>query len=213
MANEEIIINAEKRTVKGKKVSALRRAGLLPGVVYGRHLEAFPIQMNAHDASLILGKLTSSSLVTVDVAGEKHSAIVRDRQKDVIYGNLLHVDFLAVSLTEKLRTNVSIELIGEAPVSKTAEVVIMQGLNELELECLPSVLPSRIEVDLAKIISVDDVITVADLNLGDAITILTDPAEVIVSVGYSAQEEEEPVEVISEEEPEILEKSKKEEEA
>ncbi|MFZ3150846.1 MAG: 50S ribosomal protein L25 [Anaerolineaceae bacterium] len=213
MANEEIIINAEKRTVKGKKVSALRRAGLLPGVVYGRHLEAFPIQMNAHDASLILGKLTSSSLVTVDVAGEKHTTIVRDRQKDVIYGNLLHVDFLAVSLTEKLRTSVSIELIGEAPVSKTAEVVIMQGLNELELECLPSELPSRIEVDLANIISVDDVITVADLNLGDAITILTDPAEVIVSVGYSAQEEEEPVEVIGEEEPEILEKGKKEEEA
>ncbi|HMN14400.1 MAG TPA: hypothetical protein PKD55_18945, partial [Bellilinea sp.] len=116
MANEEVIITAQKRTVKGKQVNALRRQGWLPGVVYGRHLEAFPIQMPAHETSLKLAKLTSSSLVTVDVEGEKHTAIVRDRQRDVIFGRLTHIDFLAVSLTEKLRTTVGLELTGEAPV-------------------------------------------------------------------------------------------------
>ncbi|MFZ3069520.1 MAG: 50S ribosomal protein L25 [Anaerolineaceae bacterium] len=211
MANEEVIIKAEKRTVTGKKVAALRRAGLLPGVIYGRHLEAFPIQMEAHETSMKLSKLTSSSLVTIDVAGVKHTAIVRDYQKDVIYGRMLHVDFLAVSLTEKLRTTVSIELIGETPLSKTMAVIINQGVNELELECLPQDLPASIEVDLTKITSMDDVITVADLNLGDKITILTDPAEVVVSVGFAAQEEVAPVEATIE--PDVLEKGKKEEEA
>jgi large subunit ribosomal protein L25 len=153
MAQEEVIITAQKRTVKGKQVKALRRAGILPGVIYGRHLEAFPIQMAAHEASLKLGKLTSSSLVTIDVEGEKHTVIVRDRQRDPIYGRLIHVDFLAVSLTETLRTTVEVVLVGEAPVSKLADVVILHNLYELEIECLPKDLPAKIEVDLSLLTS------------------------------------------------------------
>ena len=69
MAKEEVLINAEKRNVVGKQVKALRRQGILPGVIYGRHIEAFPIQMDAHNAALILDKLTASSLITIDVDG------------------------------------------------------------------------------------------------------------------------------------------------
>jgi large subunit ribosomal protein L25 len=210
MANEEVIITAQKRTVKGKQVNALRRQGWLPGVVYGRHLEAFPIQMPAHETSLKLAKLTSSSLVTVDVEGEKHTAIVRDRQRDVIFGRLTHIDFLAVSLTEKLRTTVGLELTGEAPVLKLGEYVLNQGVFELELECLPQDLPSKIEVDLSKIALPEDSITVGSLELSDRITVLTDPAEVIISVGHAAQEEA-PAE--EQEAPEVVEKGKKEQEA
>ncbi len=213
MAKEEIIINAEKRTVTGKKVGALRRAGYLPGVIYGRHLEAFPIQMDAHDAALTLGKLTSSSLVTIKVGDETHTTIVRDRQKDVIYGTLLHVDFLALSLTETLRTSVSLELIGEAPVSEMGDTVINQILNELEIECLPKDLPARIEVDLSKLETIEDLITVADLVIPEGVTVLTDPTETVVTVGYVAQEAEEAEEEFEAiEEPEVLEKGKKEEE-
>lgn len=194
----------------GKKVNALRREGWLPGVVYGRHLQAFPIQMPAHETSLIMSKLTSSSLVTIDVDGDKHTAIVRDRQRDVIYGRLTHVDFLALSLNEKLRTTVGLELVGEAPVLKLADVILNQGVFELELECLPQDLPSKIEVDVSKIASMDDLITVGSLNLGDKITVLTDPSEVIISVGYSEQEKEPAVEAV--EAPEVVERGKKEEE-
>ena len=210
MSKEEIIIKAQKRTVMGKKVNALRREGWLPGVVYGRHLQAFPIQMPAHETSLIMSKLTSSSLVTIDVDGEKHTAIVRDRQRDVIYGRLTHVDFLALSLNEKLRTTVGLELVGEAPVLKLADVILNQGVFELELECLPQDLPSKIEVDVSKIASMDDLITVGSLNLGDKITVLTDPSEVIISVGYSEQEKEPAAEAV--EAPEVVERGKKEEE-
>lgn len=210
MSKEEIIIKAQKRTVMGKKVNALRREGWLPGVVYGRHLQAFPIQMPAHETSLIMSKLTSSSLVTIDVDGDKHTAIVRDRQRDVIYGRLTHVDFLALSLNEKLRTTVGLELVGEAPVLKLADVILNQGVFELELECLPQDLPSKIEVDVSKIASMDDLITVGSLNLGDKITVLTDPSEVIISVGYSEQEKEPAAEAV--EAPEVVERGKKEEE-
>jgi large subunit ribosomal protein L25 len=128
----------------------------------------------------------------------------------VIFGRLTHIDFLAVSLTEKLRTTVGLELTGEAPVLKLGEYVLNQGVFELELECLPQDLPSKIEVDLSKIALPEDSITVGSLALSDRITVLTDPAEVIISVGHAAQEEA-PAE--EQEAPEVVEKGKKEQEA
>ena len=211
MAKEEVLINAEKRNVTGKQVKALRRQGLLPGVIYGRHIEAFPIQMDAHDASLILDKLTASSLITIDVDGEKFSVLMRDRQRDVIFGDLLHVDFLVVSLTEKLRATIELKLVGEAPVADNPEVVVTQVLNAIEIEALPQDLPEVIEVDISTLETVDDEITVADLDLGEDIAILTDPNETIVSVGYVAQEEvaeEEEAEELAE--PKVVERGKKE---
>ena len=211
MVKEEVLINAEKRNVTGKQVKALRRQGLLPGVIYGRHIEAFPIQMDAHDASLILDKLTASSLITIDVDGEKFNVLMRDRQRDVIFGDLLHVDFLVVSLTEKLRATVELKLVGEAPVADNPEVVVTQVLNAIEIEALPQDLPEVIEVDISTLETVDDEITVADLNLGEDIAILTDPNETIVSVGYVAQEEvaeEEEAEELAE--PKVVERGKKE---
>jgi len=208
MAKEEVLINAEKRNVVGKQVKALRRQGILPGVIYGRHIEAFPIQMDAHDAALILDKLTASSLITIDVDGEKFNVLMRDRQRDVIFGDLLHVDFLVVSLTEKLRATIELKLVGEAPVADNPEVVVTQVLNDIEIEAFPQDLPEVIEVDISKLETVDDEITVADLDLGENIAILTDPDETIVSVGYVAQEEvAEEAEVV---EPEVVEKGKKE---
>ena len=212
MAKEQVLINAEKRTVIGKQVKALRRQGLLPGVIYGRHIEAFPIQMDAHDAALVLDKLTASTLITIDVDGEKFNVLMRDRQRDVIFDNLLHVDFLVVSLTEKLHATVELKLVGEAPVADNPEVVVTQVLNAIEIEALPQDLPEVIEVDISKLETVDDEITVADLDLGEDIAILTDPNETIVSVGYVAQEEvaeEEEAEELAE--PEVVEKGKKEE--
>ena len=210
-AKEEVLINAEKRTVVGKQVKALRRQGILPGVIYGRHIEAFPIQMDAHNAALILDKLTASILITIDVDGEKFSVLMRDRQRDVIFGDLLHVDFLVVSLTEKLRATVELKLVGEAPVADNPEVVVTQVLNAIEIEALPQDLPEVIEVDISTLETVDDEITVADLDLGEDIAILTDPNETIVSVGYVAQEEvaeEEEAEELAE--PKVVERGKKE---
>jgi large subunit ribosomal protein L25 len=208
MAKEEVLLNAEKRNVVGKQVKALRRQGILPGVIYGRHIEAFPIQMDAHNAALILDKLTASSLITIDVDGEKFSVLMRDRQRDVIFGDLLHVDFLVVSLTEKLRATIELKLVGEAPVADNPEVVVTQVLNDIEIEAFPQDLPEVIEVDISTLEIVDDEITVADLDLGENIAILTDPDETIVSVGYVAQEEvAEEAEVV---EPEVVEKGKKE---
>ncbi len=98
---DQIVIQAEKRTVKGKKVSTLRRAGILPGIIYGKigkkFMNPIMVQMNLHNSSQIIKTLTQSSLVKIEVEGTQYPVVLREVQKDVIYGTLRHVDFMALT--------------------------------------------------------------------------------------------------------------------
>jgi large subunit ribosomal protein L25 len=135
---------------------------------------------------------------------------VREKQRDPIIGTLTHVDFLAVSLKEKLRTNVYLSLVGLAPAIKTYNAIQVPGVDELEVECLPQDLPERIEVDLSGLAEIGDGIHVRDLQLSDKVKILTDPDTMIVLM--TAPEMEEVAEEAATPEPEVIEKGKKEEE-
>jgi large subunit ribosomal protein L25 len=218
---ELIVIEAQKRVVKGKQVGALRRQGILPGIIYGRigkeQIEPIAIQLDLHEVSQTIKKLTGSSLVTINVEGEKYPAILREAQRDVIYGTLRHVDFMAVSMTEKLHAAVPIELIGQAPAEVTMAAVVVTGISELEIECFPQYLPERIEVDATVLVDIDSVIYVKDLELSENIEVLTDPDELVAGVTYVTMEEEEDeeeaelAELLEEGvEPEVIEKGKKE---
>ena len=210
---DDIIIKVEKRTVTGNQVKRLRRQGVLPGVVYGHKVESYPIQMDNHSTTQLMRKITPTTLVTLDLGGKKTKVIVRERNYDVVTGQLLHLDFLAVSMTEQLRAMVALELVGEAPVlDQVPGSLLNHMLNELEIEALPNDMPERIAVDVTTLATTDDVITVADLNLDDKITVLTDESEVIVSIAYVTEEEEpEELEELSSE-PEVMDKGKKEDE-
>jgi large subunit ribosomal protein L25 len=211
---EEIVLQAKPRKVIGKQVKALRREGVLPAVIYGRGIEPFPIELNYHAAISILPGVSSSQLIVVSVDDRPHTSLVRERQHDPVTGALLHVDFQEVSMTEKLRTTVSIELVGEAPVVKNFNGVIVTGQEELEIECLPKDLPERITIDLSVLEKIGDVIHVRDLFLSAQIEILTDLNEMVVLVTAPALEPEPEVaeQVAGPEEPEVVERGKKEEE-
>jgi large subunit ribosomal protein L25 len=211
---EKVSIHATRRSVTGKQVRAVRRAGQLPAVLYGRHLKATAISLDLRDASKILATMTSSSLVNIDLEGETHSALVREKQRNFITGVLLHVDFQAVSLTEKLRTTVSIELTGLAPAIKDFSGVVVTNVSQVEVECLPQDLPERIVVDVSGMAKIGDAIFVRDLKVGEKVTVLENPDETVVIITAQAAEEvvEEVVAAASLEEPEVIEKGKKEEE-
>ncbi len=221
---DQIVLDAQKRTIKGKQVSTLRREGILPGIIYGRigkeQIDPILIQLNLHEASKVINTLTGSSLIKVDVEGEQYPVVLREVQKDIIYGTLRHVDFMAVSLTEKLQTAVPIELIGQAPAEVNMAAVVVTGISELEIECLPQDMPERIEVDATVLEDIDSVIYVKDLNLPDNIDVLSDPDELIAGVTYVTIEEEEEeeeegelAELLEEDmEPEVIEKGKQEDE-
>lgn len=206
-------LKAELRTVIGKQVNALRRQGKLPGVIYGFNVKPTPIVMDLREASNLLNKLPSSALVTVIVDGKEHNALVREKQIDYIRGTLRHVDFQVVSLRKKIRSQVPIEHTGTAPAVKEFEGILVSNMSQVEVEALPQDLPDRFLVDVSVLTEIGSAIYVRDLEAPKGVEILTDPDEVVFVITGSApavEEEEEATEGV--EEPEVIERGKKEEE-
>jgi len=185
---EKIVLKATKRSVTGKQVKALRRAGQLPAVIYGRHVEPISISLEAHTAGLVFAKLTSSTLVTLDVEGEEYAALVREKQRDFIKGNLTHIDFLALDLTEMIRTKVRLTFTGISSAVKDYSAVLVHRMDAFEVECLPSNLPERINVDISSIKEIGNNIRISDIPLPENVTVLDD-ADDIVIIATLAKEE------------------------
>jgi len=213
---EKEVLKATKRTVTGKQVRALRRAGLIPAVIYGHHVEPVVISLDSHNATLSLSRVSSSTLITIDVEGTEYPTLVREKQRDFIRNVLTHVDFLAVSLKEKLRAEVSIELTGLSLAVKDFNAILVNGLTTLTVECLPTDLPEKFVVDISMLAVIGNGIHVRDVPAPENVRIMDDPDEMIVVATAPAKEETpEVVAVVAEvegAEPEVIEKGKKEEE-
>ena len=212
---EDIVLKASRRVVVGKQVNTLRRSGQLPAVLYGRHVDTMAIVLDMKEASRVLEKLSSSALIVIELDGQRHLALVRERQRNPILGSLRHVDFQALSLTEKVRANVSIHLIGESPAVETYFGILVTSMEQLEVESLPRALPERIDVDVSGLAEIGDAIHVRDLVLAEGVEFLEDPDGVIVVVTAPIAEEvieEEVEEAVTGVEPEVIERGKREEE-
>jgi large subunit ribosomal protein L25 len=213
---EEVVIKAKPREVVGKQVKALRRQGWLPAIIYGSGIDPLPISLDYRVASRVLPGISSSRLVVVDVDGEKHTSLVRERQRHPVTGDMIHLDFQEVSMTEKLRTMVSLELIGEAPAIDAYGGILVPGQEHIEIECLPGDLPNLIEVDISGLQEIGDALYVRDLVIPRNVEVLTDLDELVVVMTAPAaepeEEEEEEIEAYGVEEPEVIERGKREEE-
>jgi large subunit ribosomal protein L25 len=213
---DKIVIDAQVRTQTGKKVKFLRREGFIPAVIYGRDIDTLPISLKKRETTLLFNKISGSTILTIHVDGKEHATIVREVQRDYIKNELLHVDFQAVSLEEKLRTHVSLTLVGNAPVLKNFEALIVSGIDQIEVECLPQDLVDTIEVDISSLAEIGDAIYVKDLPKLANVEVLTDLEE-LVAVANAVKEEVEPEveEAVAVEgaaaEPEVIEKGKAEE--
>lgn len=209
---EEIVLQAKPRQVIGKQVRAMRRAGQLPAIIYGHQVKPIPVMLNLHDTSRALTGVSSSQLIKIDVEGTQYPAFVREKQRHPVTSVLMHVDFLAVSLTEKIRINVSLEFKGDAPAVKNYNGVVVPSREDIELECLPGDMPNRIEVDLTALQEIGDVIHVRDIKVPPKVVVLTDLDEMVVLVTPPEVEAEAEAVAVAEAEPEVIERGKKEEE-
>jgi len=200
-------LEATHRKLIGKRVKKLRGQGKLPAVIYGGNVETTPIAMEAREAARVLRETTSSSLLTIDLEGQEYTTLVRERQREVITGELLHVDFQVVSLTEKINAKVNVVLEGESPAVKEFGAILVTSLDQLEVLSLPQDLPEKIEVDVSSLENIGDGLYVRDLDLPSEVEVLEDLDELVVVVAAPAQEEieEEEEELITEEmEPEVV---------
>jgi large subunit ribosomal protein L25 len=177
---QRFTLQATRRTLTGKKVSQLRRDGKLPAVLYGRSLkEPIAVAMDRKEASNALKHITYSSLILVNLEGEEHTTLVRDFQVDTLHGGLNHVDFLVVSLTEKVKAEVSIIMEGKAPVIANMGGLLVAGLERVMVESLPQDLPEHFVVDVSGLANFGDSIHVRDLNVPANVAIVTDLDELL----------------------------------
>lgn len=174
-------LEARKRTLFGSKVKRLRREGWVPGVMYGHDFESVPLKFDKYDLRDVLSQVGGSQLVNirVDDADEPEFALLREVQRDIITGDLLHVDFYRVMMSQTITTEIPLLTVGESPVAEQKEGILLHGIAELEVECLPGDLVDAIEIDLSELTEVGQAILVEDLAIPSSINILTDPDEMV----------------------------------
>ena len=170
---DQIRIKAEVRTEQGTgAVRRLRRAGLVPASVMSMNKGGTKlIKFNAHEFMMAMrGRSGKQLLVTLDVNGTEVPALLREMQNDVLAGTPIHVDFSEVSLSQKVRVTVPLYLVGEATGVKIGGGVLEQTLRAVEVECLPTDIVEKFEVDVSAL-GLDQTLFVRDLQLGDKQTL------------------------------------------
>jgi large subunit ribosomal protein L25 len=213
---EQIELNMKLRTVKGKQVSNLRRAGDVPAVLYSRHGDPVVVQANTKELMRVLTRAGGSRLVKLTIEGtpESHMALVREVQREPIKGTLLHVDFFGVSMSEKIKVVIPIRYEGISPAVTRNEGVLIHNLDSIEIECLPGDLIDLVSIDLTRLDKVGDVIRVSDLKVPETVKLMLEPEATVARVAHLAGEEVETAVAGSETaaEPEVIKKGKVEEE-
>ena len=186
------------REVLGKKVKALRRQGLTPANIYGHNVESQAIQVATEELKHVLKSAGRNDIVYLRLDGDDpRPTFVRDVQQHPVTDAIQHIDFLQISLREKVRADVPIHLTGLSPAVDTYGGILMHGLDHVTVEALPTEVPSFLEIDVSPLTEINQALHVSDLDLPDEVTLLTDPEQVVAKVAPPAVE---PVEEVPEEE-------------
>src|SRR5213595_3688200 len=214
---DKSLLEAQART-PGTKNDArrVRRGGKVPAVVYGAGKAALPLSVDPRQVSRILHSETGHNTVfDLAVDGERTKVMIVDWQYEPIKGALLHIDLKRIAMDQKLKVNVSIELVGEPAGVKQQGGILEQILREVEIECLPTDIPSHIEADVSELVF-GKVLRVADLPHGERLKFLSDPNQPVAHV-ITVKEEVAPTpEAVAAEagavpaEPEVIKKGKQE---
>jgi len=213
---DKITLALEQRTLTGKKVSQLRRAGVLPATVYGKGVGPFTVQLDARTFSNVLRHAGRTSLLELEIPGQKpHSAFIHTLQRHPVSRAIIHADFLVVDLLTEITVEVPIHIVGTSELVERGDAILNQVLNALDIRALPADLPHAIEVDISELDSFDKSIRVRDIVVPEKWRIETDEDELVVSLNAARPEEEPAEEEVTEEatsEPELLREKREDEE-
>ena len=210
----EQTLAVKRRTTQGTRpVRRLRQEGLVPGVVYGRDLEPVPITVNRRELFRLLHSKTGEhTLVTLKLEDAKpweKPVLIQAVQHDPVDGHVVHIDFHAIRLTERLRVKVPLVLKGEAVGVKQDGGILEHFLRDIEVECLPTEIPEHVEFDVSAL-KLGDTVHVRDLAPPKHAKITSDPGGVIASVHVPKVEKPEEEAAAAVTEPEVIREKKEE---
>jgi len=164
----------------------------LPAVVYGHNVDSVTVIVDGREFVKAFQKVGRNQLLDLQLGDEPvRKALIREVQRSPRHGDLLHVDFYQVNLTEKIESEVPIEIEGEVELVSKGEADLQRGLHVLKVECLPTDLPPAITVDVSGLKEVDDEIRVKDLTVPPGCEFLDDPDDLVVKVAAHREEVEE----------------------
>jgi large subunit ribosomal protein L25 len=182
---DKVTLKAETRGVGRHQVRELRLKDQVPAVIYGAATDPQTIAVGARELHKAL-VAAGSGLIGVQVAKKPVlQVLTREIQRDPVKRNIIHVDFLAVSLTEKLRVTVPVEQHGVAPVLTSGDFILVRVADNIEIECLPTDIPNHILADISKLETVNDEVLARDLVLPESVRLVTEPEHVIFAVAIS----------------------------
>jgi large subunit ribosomal protein L25 len=207
-------LSFDNRTILGKKVSRLRREGILPATVYGKGVGPFSVQINARTFTDTYRHAGRTTLIELAIPGQSTlSAFVQAIQRHPVTRAILHVDLLVVDLLKEITVEVPIHLIGESPVVERGDALLNQVLNTLAVRALPAELPHALDVDISVLDSLDKAIYVRDISLPGKAVIEAGEDELVIGLTMAREEEEEEVEVEAEgeAEPELVREKREDE--
>lgn len=183
----QIVLKARKRDEAGSSAARrIRRNGRIPGVIYGRTGQSRPIDLDALEFVNGVKNITETTIVTVEIDGESHDAFVKNTQRNIRDGNVLHVDFYEVESGVILRAKVSVQVHGN-PVGVRDGGTLEVPIHDVEVACLPKDLPERITVDVSGL-KVNQSIHVRDLALGEGVRTITGGDQVVAVVKFAKAE-------------------------
>jgi len=211
---KQVKLSATRRTSTGRSaVRKLKAQGVVPAIIYGGKTKTEALQVSKRDISLMLSHASGENiLVELEIEGEKTGrlALVQEVQHAPVGGDILHVDFHAVSIDEMIEAEVPLEPTGTAEGVKTFGGLLEQALRSLEIECLPKDLPDVLTVDVSHL-NIGDAIHVREIPLPQGVTTHVSPDLTVFSVvAPTVEEEPVPVEVTA---PEVITAKKEEGEA
>jgi large subunit ribosomal protein L25 len=205
-------LNANIREIVNKSENkALRETGKIPAVFYGFKRDVTSLSVDKKEFISVLKEAGETSTITLKTPNGDFNAMIHDVQVDPIKGEVTHVDFLSVDMNKAIEVEVPLEFIGESEAVKEGGVLV-KVMHELSVESLPGSIPQHIEVDLSKLKTIDDIITLGDLKLPAGVKFVEEDMSVVVASVTAQQEEVETPTEINLDAIEVEKKGKKEEE-
>ena len=192
---KQVKLKAEPRTTTGRAAARrLKARGIVPAVIYGGKEKSQSLQVSARDLNAMLSHASGENiLVELEIAGQKaaKTALLQEVQHSPVGGDILHVDFHAISMDEKIEASVPLEPLGISIGVKNAGGLLEQNIRSLTIECLPKDLPDRITVDVSAL-NIGDAIHVRDIKLPGGVVVKV-PQDLTVFSVMAPLAEEEPV--------------------
>lgn len=187
------VLNVARRETLGKKVKAMRRAGTVPANIYGRHVDSVAVQVQFDDLRNILRHHNKNDILYLQVDGQERPTFMRDVQRNPVTDRILHVDFLQISLTERVRMEVPIHIVGKAPAVETYGGILTHPSTTVMVEALPLNIPNMLEIDVSGLTEIGQTLHASDLTPPEGVTIISQE-QTLVRVDLPAAERAEEVE-------------------